>query len=243
MDLTNTQPNILIVEDQLTARQFLTRLVKAAFKDPVHIDEARDLSVARRILGMGRVAPARSYHLVLIDLQLPDGSGLELLNDLRNSPCLKIITTLMKDDNHIFPAMQLGADGYLLKDDPFQALVEALQNMCRREPPISARIARRILAYFRGSSGVHEPLSLETPLSPTKPIHSAHGSHIVHERLTPREVEVLILLTKGFTIKEISGLLQIGWYTVNDHIKSLYRKLQVASRAEAAVVASKQGWI
>jgi DNA-binding NarL/FixJ family response regulator len=61
--------------------------------------------------------------------------------------------------------------------------------------------------------------------------------------LTPREVEVLTFLSKGFTIKEIAGLMSIKWFTVNDHIKSIYRKLNVSSRAEAAVLASKQGLV
>jgi DNA-binding NarL/FixJ family response regulator len=61
--------------------------------------------------------------------------------------------------------------------------------------------------------------------------------------LTPREVEVLTFLSKGFTIKEIAALMSIKWFTVNDHIKSIYRKLNVSSRAEAAVLASKQGLV
>ena len=62
-----------------------------------------------------------------------------------------------------------------------------------------------------------------------------------HERLTPRESEVLTYLSKGFTIKEIASLMGIKWFTVNDHIKSIYKKLNVSSRAEAAVLATKQG--
>ena len=61
--------------------------------------------------------------------------------------------------------------------------------------------------------------------------------------LTPREVEVLTFLSKGFTIKEIASLMGIKWFTVNDHIKSIYKKLNVSSRAEAAVLASKQGLV
>ena len=64
-----------------------------------------------------------------------------------------------------------------------------------------------------------------------------------HERLTPRESEVLTYLSKGFTIKEIANLMGIKWFTVNDHIKSIYKKLNVSSRAEAAVLATKQGLV
>jgi DNA-binding NarL/FixJ family response regulator len=63
------------------------------------------------------------------------------------------------------------------------------------------------------------------------------------DRPTPRESEVLTYLSKGFTIKEIANLMGIKWFTVNDHIKSIYKKLNVSSRAEAAVLASRQGLV
>jgi DNA-binding NarL/FixJ family response regulator len=69
------------------------------------------------------------------------------------------------------------------------------------------------------------------------------GSYVIDARVTPREVEVLTFLSKGFTIKEIANLMGIKWFTVNDHIKSIYKKLNVSSRAEAAVLASKQGLV
>jgi two-component system nitrate/nitrite response regulator NarL len=73
--------------------------------------------------------------------------------------------------------------------------------------------------------------------------HVERGAAFDHERLTPRESEVLTYLSKGFTIKEIANLMGIKWFTVNDHIKSIYKKLNVSSRAEAAVLASKQGLV
>ena len=63
------------------------------------------------------------------------------------------------------------------------------------------------------------------------------------ERLTPRETEVLTYMSKGFTIKEIANLMCIRWFTVNDHIKSIYKKLNVSSRAEAAELATKYGLV
>lgn len=75
------------------------------------------------------------------------------------------------------------------------------------------------------------------------PAAAAPAAPLDHERLTPRESEVLTYLSKGFTIKEIASLMGIKWFTVNDHIKSIYKKLNVSSRAEAAVLASKQGLV
>jgi two-component system, NarL family, nitrate/nitrite response regulator NarL len=243
---------VLILEDNPVARSFLCRVVRESFSDAQQITEAGDLETARRQIqiaggptGLHGVDP---FKLILVDLELPDGNGMELLAELAQYPATKIVTTLYSDDDHLFPALQRGADGYLLKEDRFEVLVEELQKIVRGQPPLSPAIARRLLTHFRdgpggaegglapdaglrgiGTSPAQRPVPLEKPLD--------------HERLTPRETEVLTYLSKGFTIKEIASLMGIKWFTVNDHIKSIYKKLNVSSRAEAAVLASKQGLV
>ncbi|HEU4459069.1 MAG TPA: response regulator transcription factor [Methylibium sp.] len=238
---------VLIVEDNPVARQFLTRVVRESFSDVSGIGEAGDLESARRMLGVGGAAPLRDgaerYKLVLVDLELPDGNGLDLLKDLNGHPATRIVTTLYSDDDHLFPALQNGADGYLLKEDRFEVLVEALQKIVRGEPPLSPAIARRMMSHFR--LGESQLMPLDAPRHEFKASRpqAAVYAEPDHERLTPRETEVLTYLSKGFTIKEIAGLIGIKWFTVNDHIKAIYRKLNVSSRAEAAVLASKQGLV
>ena len=235
---------VLILEDNPVARSFLCRVVRESFSDAQHITEAGDLETARRHVAQNEGANA--FKLILVDLELPDGNGMELLSELAHYPATKIVTTLYSDDDHLFPALQRGADGYLLKEDRFEVLVEELQKIVRGQPPLSPAIARRLLTHFRqGHAGdgaapesgfmpatgfsTSRPVTLEKPLD--------------YERLTPRESEVLTYLSKGFTIKEIASLMGIKWFTVNDHIKSIYKKLNVSSRAEAAVLASKQGLV
>jgi two-component system, NarL family, nitrate/nitrite response regulator NarL len=240
---------VLILEDNPVARGFLGRVVRESFSDAIQITEAGDLDTARKQIaiaggptGMHGVDP---FKLILVDLELPDGSGLDLLAALTQYPATKIVTTLYSDDDHLFPALKQGADGYLLKEDRFEVLVEELQKIVRGQPPLSPTIARRLLTHFRhgdADSG---------GLGSTSLAASAHASGRPvaiekvpdHERLTPRESEVLTFLSKGFTIKEIANLMGIKWFTVNDHIKSIYKKLNVSSRAEAAVLASKQGLV
>jgi two-component system, NarL family, nitrate/nitrite response regulator NarL len=176
---------------------------------------------------------------------LPDGNGMDLLAELVHYPATKIVTTLYSDDDHLFPALQRGADGYLLKEDRFEVLVEELQKIVRGQPPLSPAIARRLLTHFR--SGDHDSNApghglSSSGLQANKPVPLVEKP-LDHERLTPRESEVLTYLSKGFTIKEIANLMGIKWFTVNDHIKSIYKKLNVSSRAEAAVLASKQGLV
>jgi DNA-binding NarL/FixJ family response regulator len=235
---------VLIVEDNPVARSFLCRVVRESFSDTIVITEAGDLEAARRhIASAGTTDP---FKLLLVDLELPDGNGMELLSELAQYPATKIVTTLYSDDDHLFPALQCGADGYLLKEDRFEVLVEELQKIVRGQPPLSPAIARRLLTHFRfggpgdsgaSDSGFNSASAFQTsrPVPIEKPLD--------HERLTPRESEVLTYLSKGFTIKEIAGLMGIKWFTVNDHIKSIYKKLNVSSRAEAAVLASKQGLV
>ena len=246
---------VLIVEDNPVARSFLTRVVRESFSDALVITEAGDLEAARRQVGPlieGMQAPD-PYKLILVDLELPDGNGMELLAELGAYPATKIVTTLYSDDDHLFPALQCGADGYLLKEDRFEVLVEELQKIVRGQPPLSPAIARRLLTHFRhgpsagtnmgGGTPTSGPVPLTSGFQSSRPLPIGRGAPLDHERLTPRESEVLTYLSKGFTIKEIANLMGIKWFTVNDHIKSIYKKLNVSSRAEAAVLASKQGLV
>jgi two-component system, NarL family, nitrate/nitrite response regulator NarL len=245
---------VLILEDNPVARSFLSRVVRESFSDTIAITEAGDLETARRLLSAAPAssAPAELYRLILVDLELPDGTGLELLTELAKYPATKIVTTLYSDDDHLFPALQCGADGYLLKEDRFEVLVEELQKIVRGQPPLSPAVARRLLAHFRlgsisASAGegmlvpaytAFQSSRLAGPAAPRAPAPVPD-----HDKLTPRESEVLTYLSKGFTIKEIASLMGIKWFTVNDHIKSIYKKLNVSSRAEAAVLASRQGLV
>jgi two-component system, NarL family, nitrate/nitrite response regulator NarL len=251
---------VLILEDNPVARSFLCRVVRESFSDANLITEAGDLETARRHIagtrgaggaggasGSGSAPTSEPFKLILVDLELPDGNGMELLVELAGYSATKIVTTLYSDDDHLFPALQCGADGYLLKEDRFEVLVEELQKIVRGQPPLSPAIARRLLTHFRLGAGAGDPANsggftttgggfvTSRPVPIEKPLD--------HERLTPRETEVLTYLSKGFTIKEIANLMGIKWFTVNDHIKSIYKKLNVSSRAEAAVLASKQGLV
>lgn len=243
---------VLIVEDNPVARSFLCRVVRESFSDALEITEAGDLDQARKqvakLAAAGGSEPG--FKLILVDLELPDGNGMEFLTEMAGSPAIKIVTTLYSDDDHLFPALQCGADGYLLKEDRFEVLVEELQRIVRGQPPLSPAIARRLLSHFRPTGSDSGTMPLNSGFGTLTSQSSFNTTRSVPlepqpewERLTPRESEVLTYLSKGFTIKEIANLMGIKWFTVNDHIKSIYKKLNVSSRAEAAVLASKQGLV
>jgi two-component system, NarL family, nitrate/nitrite response regulator NarL len=243
---------VLIIEDNPVARSFLCRVVRESFSDAMELTEVGDLENARRQVAKFSGNPQENgFKLILVDLELPDGSGMEFLTELAGSTAIKIVTTLYSDDDHLFPALQCGADGYLLKEDRFEVLVEELQRIVRGQPPLSPAIARRLLSHFRPASSDSGTMPLNSGFGSLSSSHApfSNSRNVAldpppeWERLTPRESEVLTYLSKGFTIKEIANLMGIKWFTVNDHIKSIYKKLNVSSRAEAAVLASKQGLV
>ncbi len=160
--------------------------------------------------------------LALVDLSLPDGSGIDLIESLnRHSPqTLCVVTSIYDDDLHLMPALRAGAQGYLLKDQSWEQIAELLRGIAEGRPPLSPAIARRLLAHFR-------PQPQQHMIAP----------------LTERETEVLSLIAKGMTMAEAARLLNISPNTVAGYIKEIYRKLNVSSRAEAALTARNLGLI
>lgn len=205
---------ILIVEDIGEVRQWLSEIALAAFGDPA-IDAAAGMREAFSMI-------ARHPHdLALVDLGLPDGDGLEVLRRLRaeRPGTVGVVTTAMGDDAHIVAALAAGAEGYLLKEQPKSVLVRQLTQLEAGIPALSPPVARRIMAHFRHTGPVAEP----------------------NEKLTPREREVLTLIAGGHRIADAATALQLAESTVATHIKSIYRKLGIHSRAEASFHAARMG--
>lgn len=204
----------LIVEDVPETRSWLEGLVTGAFPGCLIDGEATM---------RGAVAAAESgrYDLALIDLGLPDGSGLDVLRKLKAvSPgTTAIVTTVMGDDAHIVGALAAGAEGYLLKETPPDLLQRQLVQLTHGIPAISPSVARRIMEHFRY----------------TGPAAEADGE------LTGREKEVLTLIARGLRNADVAQALGLAESTVASHIKSIYRKLGIGSRAEAAWHATRLG--
>lgn len=207
----------LVVEDIPATRLWLGEALARAFPG-ISIESAGSRTAALDLVAR------RSFEVALVDLDLPDGSGLDVIAALRrHSPgAAAVVTTIFDDDAHVFPAMQAGAQGYLLKEQPRAQFIAGLQGILQGSPPLSPAIARRMIAHFNaaGRPGADPEIAL-----------------------TPRETEVLRLVAKGYTQPEIAGHLGLSRHTVVDHVKSLYRKLNVSSRAEAALEATRRGLV
>jgi DNA-binding NarL/FixJ family response regulator len=203
----------LIVEDQPDSQAWLEQALRSCFPG-IEVASAATLKDARALL-----ANMPSPDIALIDLGLSDGSGIELIEELnRRSPrTLSVVASIFNDDQHLFPALRAGAQGYILKDQSRENIAELLQGIASGQPPLSPAIARKILGSFRA------------PPSPSD------------ENLTARETDVLQLIAKGMTMAEVAKLLNISRNTVAGYVKDIYRKLNVSSRAEAALTARNLG--
>lgn len=213
--------HILLVDDLSDALAMLQNAIRAAFGS-VPCTLARSVREALHIIDSG--AP---FDLALIDLALGDGSGLELIGRLtqRQPHCAVVVASIHDDDDHLFQALQAGAQGYLLKDHPTAWLATQLQGIAQGQPPLSPAIARRLLRHFQ-------------PQPPAQTFAESAATD-----LSAREREVLGLLAQGVRIADIGIALGISRHTVGDHVKNIYRKLNITSRAEAALQARQLGLI
>ena len=204
---------ILIVEDLSETRRWLSEIVSAAFENS-EIHEAASMRA-----GIAQAA-ARDYDVALIDLGLPDGSGLDVLRNLRllRPQTVCVVTTVMGDDASIVGALSAGAQGYLLKEQPQDLLVRQLKQMAEGIPALSPSVARRIMEHFKRTG----------PAAP-------------EDDLTGREREVLGLIGRGLRNGEVAEALGISENTVAGYIKDIYRKLGISSRAEASWHAARLG--
>lgn len=214
---------ILLLEDLPQIRAWLTDLVRQVFPHS-RVYEAARVQDALELIGTQR------FNLALVDLGLPDGSGVDVVAALRESQpdAQSVVVTIHDDDEHLFPALQAGAAGYLLKEQARELIAEQLKRMSQGEPPLSPSIARRVIAWFAAQTRTAAPV---TPAGPAIP----------HVSLTERESEVLLRVAKGFTLPEIAVQLGLSRHTIADYVKQIYRKLNVSSRAEAALEAQRLG--
>jgi len=206
--------HIMIVEDEPEIARWIERLAGEVFP-AASFTAASTLQQARQ--GFPPLP-----ELLLTDLSLPDGKGFELIAELKQHqaalPC--IVITSFEDDDFLFPALQAGADGYLLKDQQDEELIQLMLGILDGKPPISPNIAHRLFKHFRQFSGQSCPNE---------------------SQLTQRETETLQYIARGYSTKECARKMAISPYTVSDHIKEIYRKLHINSRAEAAREAAKLG--
>jgi DNA-binding NarL/FixJ family response regulator len=209
---------ILLLEDDAPT---LWRLQDALTSAGYQVRAAGTLAEARAALS--EAAPK----VLLTDLQLPDGHGVDLIRETRQRfPDTEImVISILGDEESVISAITVGATGYLLKDAFPTDIAATVRDLVAGHSPISASIARFIVRRTQNNP--------EPPPGPA--LNTA--------KLTPREIDILWGIAKGFSYAEIASHLGLSRQTVPGHIKNIYRKLEVHTRGEAVFEAVQQGLI
>lgn len=202
---------ISIVEDDPGIRSGLVRILKRG-PGITCLGQYASAEEALKELPVANPPP----DIVLMDINLPGINGVECVRRLKaRLPQVQfMMVTVYEDPEQIFEALSAGATGYMLKQTPPKELLEAIRDMHHGGAPMSSQIARKVVLSFQVG-----PVAGQT------------------DSLSPREQEILGWLAKGFLIKEISDRLGISFDTARSHIRRIYEKLQVHSRAQAVAKA------
>lgn len=161
--------------------------------------------------------------LFIVDIDFPDGSGLNLIRPLTaKNPSAKIIVyTAYEEENLLLKAIEQGADGFLVKGRDSSRLPEELRSLVSGGFPLTAALARKIL------------LDYSQKAEPQEKVEEAI--------LTVRETEILQFIALGLPVKEVAEELELSYHTVRRHVESIYRKLQAKNRVQAIRIARRQG--
>lgn len=211
-----------IVEDDALLRQVLIDTV----------NQVPGLRVAGEAatLAEGFALAQSAPDVLLIDLLLPDGNGTQLIQYVRQrySSCRVLVLSVFGDGDKVLSAIDAGADGYLLKGAPTSEVASCIKTVLEGGAPISPAVAIHILGRLRRPA-------------------SAASRRDVQSRdrvqLTATEVKVLESLAKGLSFKEAAAVHGVSRHTITDHVKAIYRKLNVNSRGEAVFEGCQAGLI
>ncbi len=176
-----------------------------------------------------RLLASHDFDVLIVDIRLGDGSGFDLITSARNhrSAAEIIVVSALEDERQLLHAFALGATGYLVKNSWFQSFAQAVLQVVNGGAAITPSLARRLLLNL---DPVHD--TAQPPLQPQP------GGE-----LSGREREVLQLVAAGHLSDEIATRLSISSQTVHAHIKNIYRKLHVHTRAQAVSFALRRGLV
>ncbi len=202
--------NVLIVEDLDDTRAWLKSIVEETFP-------SASITMSPTLRDALDQISAQSFDLLMVDLGLPDGSGIDIIRKARamSDEAYIVVTTIYDDEDHLISSLRAGASGYLLKDEQRDKLIEHLSGITKSRRPISDRALDQVLGHFE-----------------------KQNQDLVS--LTTREEEVLQLVAKGYNANESAEMLGLTPNTVKSYLKAVYGKLEISSRAEATAEAIKR---
>jgi len=185
--------------------------------------------------------PAHAVDVLLVDLGLPDGSGLEVIRHAvgLHPACESLVISMFGDEDNVLASIEAGALGYIHKDAAPSDIAHTIVEMKAGASPISPMIARRVLSKYLD-------LQSKMPFPHVGRAQSAIetiANEGPREGLTRREQEVLELIARGYSYADIARQKFLSVHTIQSHVKSLYRKLAVHSRGAAVFEATRAGFL
>jgi len=218
---------VILVEDEPATQDHLIQVLQSS-------PTLRLLGVASCVQDAYSLLFMTQPKVALIDLGLPDASGIELIQWLsKNKPETEpLVITIFGDEDHLVRSLEAGATGYLLKDYSNAELVGHIVEVANGGSPISPLVARQLL--FRIQNNREAEAGTLRARASAKPLPHACS-------ITERELRVIQQVARGFTAQEIANQMGISTHTVSTHVKRIYKKLHVHSRSEAVYEASMLG--
>lgn len=216
---------VLLVDDDPHMRRVMAQELLADAR--IHlVGQAGSVREGKRLIA------GHLFDVMLVDLNLGDGTGFQLIELMKSTHPMAeaVVISASEDEEHAVHAFELGATGYLIKNSWFDSFAQAVLQVVNGGASITPNLARRLLKRLDGGAG-----HMAAP-------RSARASD-AGESLSQREREILRQVASGYTSCEIGKRLAISDQTVNTHIKNIYRKLQVRTRAQAVSRASQWGML
>ena len=209
---------ILLVEDHTVVRQGIRQFLEREGDFEV-VGEAGDGEEAVRL------AEQLKPNVIIMDIALPKLNGIEATRQIKQLPFCTIVLILTAYDyeEYIFPILEAGAAGYLLKDVSGNELVDAIRTVLKGESVLHPAVARKVIEQLRGTS-------------------IKYGRKQALDVLTEREAEVLKMAARGMSNKQIANELFLSVHTIESHFGGIFNRLGVCSRIEAVMEAFKRGW-
>lgn len=223
-----TQPiRLLIADDHAIVRKGIHALINT-------VEEIELVAEAENGQQAVELCAQLSPDVVLMDLVMPVMNGIEAIQAIKTRwPQLPILVlTSFSGDDQVFPAIKAGAVGYLLKDSAPEELTEAIHQVYRGEPSLHPTIAQKLL---------HELIHTDEDDSRESRRKNSFDVPGQAESLTEREVEILKLVARGLSNRQISDQLVISEATVRSHVSNILAKLHLASRTQAVLYALREG--
>lgn len=207
--------SVLIADDHSIVRQGLKQILELE-KDITVIAQASNGGEAIKL------AKECKPDVILMDINMPGINGLQAINELKqeNTTSRIIVLTIHEDREYLFKTLQMGAEGYVLKDAETSVLISAIRSVYNGQSYIQPNLTKELVKEFNRVT-LHEKEKTED------------------NNLTSREIEVLGLIAEGMINKEIAKQLYISEKTVKNHVSNIFKKLDVSDRTQAAIYAFK----